>query len=278
MAKTPTEIASLARSHTRTPIRTLAQIMKQPEAPYAARVAAAEALLDRGWGRPKQSHEAEITHRYVIEIPALMDNATWEAEAIEYEPRREAFRCARHVGPQSGAEEKMTPCAEPKVRVAWSPRGNPAQMRLLKCQVFEIFFGGARGGGKTDGVLAEFGAHASRYGKDAIGLMVRRTRAELVETIERSREIYSPLGWKLNETDKMWRAPDGARLRFAYLERDADADLYQGHNCTRVYVEEVGNFPSPTPVMKLMATLRSGAGVPVGLRATGNPGGPGHQW
>ena len=27
-----------------------------------------------------------------------------------------------------------------------------------------------------------------------------------------------------------------------------------------------------------MATLRSGAGVPVGFRATGNPGGPGHQW
>jgi hypothetical protein len=168
--------------------------------------------------------------------------------------------------------------AEPKVRIAWSPRGNRAQVRLLKCQVFEIFFGGARGGGKTDGVLGEFGAHASRYGKDAIGLMVRRTRAELVETIERSREIYGPLGWKLNETEKMWRAPDGARLRFAYLERDADADMYQGHNYTRVYVEEVGNFPSPAPVMKLMATLRSGAGVPVGLRATGNPGGAGHQW
>ena|SRR2546421_7743649 len=75
---------------------------------------------------------------------------------------------------------------EPKVRIAWSPRGNRAQVRLLKCQVFEIFFGGARGGGKTDGVFGEFGAHASRYGKDAIGLMVRRTRAELVETIERS--------------------------------------------------------------------------------------------
>jgi len=67
-------------------------------------------------------------------------------------------------------------------------------------------------------------------------------------------------------------------VRLSYLERDADADMYQGHNYTRVYVEEVGNFPSPAPVMKLMATLRSGAGVPVGLRATGNPGGPGHQW
>ena len=79
---------------------------------------------------------------------------------------------------------------EHAIRVIWSPRGNRAQVRLLKCQVFEIFFGGARGGGKTDGVLGEFGAHASRYGKDAIGLMVRRTRAELVETIERSRAIY----------------------------------------------------------------------------------------
>src|SRR4249919_2965238 len=137
-------------------------------------------------------------------------------------------------GPRAMADERP-------VRIAWSPRGNRAQVRLLKCQVFEIFFGGARGGGKTDGVLGEFGAHASRYGKDAIGLMVRRSRAELVETIERSREIYGPLGWKLNETEKMWRA-------------------------------------RPAPVMKLMATLRSGAGVPVGLRATGNPGGPGHQW
>jgi len=141
-------------------------------------------------------------------------------------PRRLCFRlpparCARHVGPQRRRGRKDgAMVAEPKVRVAWPPRGNPAQMRLLKCQVFEIFFGGARGGGKTDGVLGEFGAHASRYGKDAIGLMVRRTRAELVETIERSREIYGPLGWKLNETEKMWRAPDGARLRFAYLERD----------------------------------------------------------
>jgi hypothetical protein len=72
--------------------------------------------------------------------------------------------------------------------------------------------------------------------------------------------------------------PNGARLTFAYLERDADADQYQGHGYTRVYVEEAGTFPSPAPIMKLMATLRSGAGVPCRIRLTGNPGGPGHQW
>ena len=168
--------------------------------------------------------------------------------------------------------------ADPIERVIWSPGGNWAQWALLQCTVFEVFFGGARGGGKTDGMLGEWIKHANKYGEFAIGLMLRRTRTELVETIERSRAIYGPLGWVFHEQDKVWRVPNGARLRFAYLERDADAEVYQGHNYTRIYVEEAGNFPTSAPIMKLMATLRSGAGVPVGLRLTGNPGGPGHQW
>lgn len=159
----------------------------------------------------------------------------------------------------------------------WAAQTGP-QTALISCPVFEVFFGGARGGGKTDGVLGDFLEHADAYGEHAIGLMLRRQRTELIETIERSKAIYTPLGWQYHEQDKMWRAPNGARLRFAYLERDADAEAYQGHSYTRVYVEEIGNFPSERPILKLMATLRSGAGVPVGFRATGNPGGPGHQW
>lgn len=161
--------------------------------------------------------------------------------------------------------------------VVWEAQAGP-QTSLISCPVFEVFFGGARGGGKTDGVLGDFLEHADTYGQHAIGLMIRRQRTELIETIERSKEIYTQLGWVYHEQDKMWRAPDGARLRFAYLERDADAEAYQGHSYTRLYVEEIGNFPSDKPILKLMATLRSGAGVPVGFRATGNPGGPGHQW
>ncbi len=127
-------------------------------------------------------------------------------------------------------------------------------------------------------MLGDFAAHAGKYGEHAIGLMIRRSRVELKETIERSRLIYLPIGAKFNETDKMWRFPNGARLTFAYLERDQDADAYQGHSYTRLYVEEAGTFPSERPILKLMATLRSGAGVPVGIRLTGNPGGPGQQW
>ena len=55
MAKTPLEIKSLARKHTETALKTLAGIMEQSSAPAAARVAAAQALLDRGWGKPTQT-------------------------------------------------------------------------------------------------------------------------------------------------------------------------------------------------------------------------------
>jgi hypothetical protein len=54
MAKTPTDIRSLARGHTEGALATLASIMHSAEAPPAARVAAANSLLDRGWGKPAQ--------------------------------------------------------------------------------------------------------------------------------------------------------------------------------------------------------------------------------
>ena len=54
MAKAPTQIKSLARGHTESAVNVLAGIMNQTEAPPAARVSAASALLDRGWGKPTQ--------------------------------------------------------------------------------------------------------------------------------------------------------------------------------------------------------------------------------
>ncbi len=161
--------------------------------------------------------------------------------------------------------------------IVWRPQAGP-QTALLTCPVFEVFFGGARGGGKTDGMLGEWAVHADRYSKQAIGLMVRRTRTELQETFERARALFTPLGAQFTSVPMRCVMPGGARLTFAYLERDADAESYQGHSYTRVYVEEAGNFPSPAPILKLFATLRSGSGVPCRIRLTGNPGGPGHQW
>ena len=161
--------------------------------------------------------------------------------------------------------------------VIWSPQPGP-QTALLQCPVFEVFYGGARGGGKTDGMIGDWMQHSSLYGENAVGIFVRRNRTQLSEVIARTKQLFKKLGAVYNETKSEWLMPGGARLRFVYLERDSDAENYQGHNYTRVYIEEVTNFPAPGPINKLRATLRGSSGVPVGLRLTGNPGGPGHNW
>lgn len=161
-------------------------------------------------------------------------------------------------------------------QIIWEPQ--PQQAALISCPVFEIFFGGARGGGKTDASIGDWIEHSSRYGDRAVGIFVRRKLKQLDEVIARTQQLFTKLGATYNVQAKTWTMAGGGRLKFVYLEKDSDAEEYQGHNYTRVYIEEVTNFPSPSPINKLRATLRSASGVPVGMRLTGNPGGPGHNW
>jgi hypothetical protein len=69
MAKAVTEIRSLARSHTRTAINVLVGVMRSKDATAAAKVSAANAILDRGWGKATQPLEngddgaLELIHR-----------------------------------------------------------------------------------------------------------------------------------------------------------------------------------------------------------------------
>jgi hypothetical protein len=161
--------------------------------------------------------------------------------------------------------------------VTWEPQPGP-QSAFVLSKAFEVVYGGARGGGKTDAALGDFALHARACAAAARGLMVRRTRVALEPTIERARAIYGPedAAWQEAKSRFVWRS--GAVLYLRYLDRDADADLYQGHSYTRVYVEELTQFPSPRPIDKLKATLRSPAGALCGFRATCNPGGAGHAW
>lgn len=100
----------------------------------------------------------------------------------------------------------------------------------------------------------------------------------LDDAIERSRQLFEPLGATYNDQKKTWRLPHGGRLRFRPLERVADADKYQGQNVTDCCVEEAGQYADPKPIDRLNGVLRSAAGVPTQLIMTGNPGGAGQTW
>ena len=66
----PKEVAhvkELARQHTPAAITTLATIMDNSEEPGAARVRAAEALLNRAWGTPESTANVNLTNEPTTE-------------------------------------------------------------------------------------------------------------------------------------------------------------------------------------------------------------------
>ena len=73
-------------------------------------------------------------------------------------------------------------------RIVWAPQHGP-QAALVSCPAEETFFGGARGGGKTDGVLGKWAVRAITYGRDFNARLFRRTLVSGEDAIERGKQI-----------------------------------------------------------------------------------------
>lgn len=72
--------------------------------------------------------------------------------------------------------------------VVWAPQSGP-QHSFVECPLPIVFFGGARGGGKTDGVLGKWALKSQMYGKQFNAIMFRRSTVSAEDAIERSKEI-----------------------------------------------------------------------------------------
>lgn len=161
--------------------------------------------------------------------------------------------------------------------MAWFPQPGP-QKALIDCPLPEIFYGGARGGGKTDGILGKFALRGLQYGAGFNAVFFRKEMPQQDDLIERAREIYGRIRAQWVEYKKLFILPGGGRVRFRPLENVTDAEKYQGQNLTDAAVEEAGNYADPAPIDRLFGCLRSTHGVPVQLLLTANPGGVGQHW
>jgi Family of unknown function (DUF5681) len=83
------DVKAAARELTLDAMDTLKQVMKDPKAPPAARVGAATAILDRGWGRPQQQIEANVN---VIDGMAIEEQEALVAMLRSIQAEREAAR------------------------------------------------------------------------------------------------------------------------------------------------------------------------------------------
>jgi hypothetical protein len=113
------------------------------------------------------------------------------------------------------------------------------------------------------------------------GLLLRHTTEELRELIWKSQEMYPKIypGIKWSERKMQWVTPQGGRLWFSYLDRDEDVLRYQGLAFSWVGFDELTQWATPFAWNYMRSRLRSTApDLPIYMRATTNPGGPGHAW
>lgn len=165
-----------------------------------------------------------------------------------------------------------------EVPVVFKPNPGP-QTLFFAAEEQEVLYGGAAGGGKSYALIAD----PMRYfeNKHFRGLILRRTNDELRELIWKSQELY-PQIWKdaiWREKDKEWRFPSGARLWMTYLERDEDVMRYHGQAFTYIGIDELTQYATPFAWNFMRSRLRDASStLPLFMRATSNPGGPGHGW
>lgn len=147
---------------------------------------------------------------------------------------------------------------------------------------YEVLYGGAAGGGKSDALLAE--ALRQVDIPNYRGLILRKTYPQLSELVDRSLSIYKPAFPQAvyNASDHVWRFPSGAKIYFRSMQNTQARTNFQGLRFDFIGFDELTHFtwdeysylfsrnrPSRDP---------SGKRTRVYMRATTNPGGIGHGW
>ena len=165
-----------------------------------------------------------------------------------------------------------------EVPVMFKPNPGP-QTEFFAASEQEVLYGGSAGGGKSYALIAD----PMRFfdNKNFNGIILRRTNDELRELIWKSQELYLSI-WpkaKWHQQRSQWTFPSGSHLWFTYLERDEDVLRYQGQAFSYIGFDELTQHATPFAWDYLRSRLRTtDPTLPVYMRATTNPGGPGHGW
>ena len=161
-------------------------------------------------------------------------------------------------------------------KIFWQPHPGP-QTEALSRTEFEVLYGGARGGGKTDAglVFLTRWIHIPQFR----ALVIRRNADDLKDWIDRARLMYSTCGGIVVGIPPEIRFPSGAKIRTGHLKDDAAYTKYQGHEYQKMVIEELTQIPSEEQYLKLTSSCRSTLdNVAPQIFSTTNPGGVGHVW
>lgn len=174
---------------------------------------------------------------------------------------------------------------EPGEKVAWQPNSRPQSLFCASTED-EVFYGGAKGGAKSDAVVAKPLRQVGLYRFKA--LILRQTFGEVQELIDRSHLIYPSVGkpsW--NGSLKRWRWPNpkthtgagGGVVQFGHCKSVEEVKQFHGGEWANIYFDELADVADPAIWTQLLPEVRCpNPEVKRQAGGTGNPGRPGHGW
>ena len=174
----------------------------------------------------------------------------------------------------------MPATAKPALETAtplWEPQEGP-QKEFFYSRVYELMYGGAAGGGKSDGLLGV--ALRQIPHPQHRCLILRRTLKELKKAeglIDKAhRMLHGVARW--NGEDNTYTFPTGARLDFGYCDSDKDVYQFQGSGYNLIEFDELTRF-TEFQYLTISGYCRSvHPGLIKMIRAATNPGNIGHAW
>lgn len=176
--------------------------------------------------------------------------------------------------------ERLSVALTPRLTKYHPHSPHPKQHAGLLIPQREVLFGGAAGGGKSGWLLMAALQYVEEPGYAAI--LFRRTLPQLEQPgglIPTSHEWLDETDARWSPSKNRWTFPSGATLSFGFM-RDKQSHLnYQGPEYDFIGFDELTQFPE-NQYRYLFSRLRrrQGSRVPARMRATANPGGPGHDW